>query len=292
MPKLDLMSRVREARASGLSNPAWLTAHPDEVNQVPSREHDRTIRVHVYNTRKEVQGPVPVLINFHGSGFIMPLHGRDDEFALSVVRNTGYMVLDCSYRLAPEHPWPAALQDAEDVVRWVLAQPARFDLYSLTLSGFSAGANLALVLSTEVLRAHTVSQVVAIYPVTNLACNFRLELAPDTTGPDAVPVEMMELFVEAYLPANCDPGNVFVSPAFSPVEKFPNRLFIATAARDRLCPAAEELAERIGKTNKYVETVRFSGCEHGFDREYMRGSLEEMAKDHLYDWVAAFLNGC
>lgn len=60
-------------------------AHPDGVLHIPSRDPGRTIKLHVYHGQPSVK-PQPVLINFHGSGFVVPVHGQDDEFCRLVSR--------------------------------------------------------------------------------------------------------------------------------------------------------------------------------------------------------------
>ncbi|TVY82780.1 putative carboxylesterase [Lachnellula suecica] len=112
--------------------------------------------------------PTPVLINFHGSGFILPMHGIDDLFCRRVADDVQYTVLDVQYRLAPENPWPAAHNDAEDVVKWVLKDSEQFDLTKIALSGFSAGAHIACVTSTVTFAPRTFCSLLAFYPATDL----------------------------------------------------------------------------------------------------------------------------
>lgn len=94
---------------------------PSHVRHIASRDAGRTIKVNVYQPAKSAK-PSPVLVNLHGSGFILPAHGSDDLFCREISRETAYTVLDVQYRLAPENPFPAALNDAEDVINWVLGQ--------------------------------------------------------------------------------------------------------------------------------------------------------------------------
>jgi acetyl esterase/lipase len=68
------------------------------------------------------------LVNFHASGFILPHHGTNDEFCRQISRETKYTVLDSSYRVAPEHSLPVALNDVEDAVSYVRARPEKFGL--------------------------------------------------------------------------------------------------------------------------------------------------------------------
>lgn len=70
---------------------------PDETIQIPSRDSGRGIKAHVYKAALD-KYPKPVLINFHGSGFVFPLHGDDDEFCRYISENTSYTVVDVAYR--------------------------------------------------------------------------------------------------------------------------------------------------------------------------------------------------
>ena len=92
---------------------------PDYLLQVPSRDKHRTIRVYVYKPYVEdgeSSKPAPVLINLYGSGLAIPFYSIDDGFCRFVTKATGYVVLDVNYRLAPEFPFPAALNDIEDTI--------------------------------------------------------------------------------------------------------------------------------------------------------------------------------
>src|SRR5664279_396705 len=97
------------------------TPKPDSVLKIPSRDEGRTIKIHAYNPDIEpgsVGGePHPVLINFYGSGFALQFHGADDRFCRHVATRTNHIVLDVQYRVAPENPFPAPVNDAEDVVK-------------------------------------------------------------------------------------------------------------------------------------------------------------------------------
>ena len=124
----------------------------------------------------------PILINWHGSGWVFPLLGTDALFLKRAAQECNIFVLDADYRKAPEYPFPLPLQDVEDVLRWVGSDSAselRIDAKRVAVSGFSAGAELALVAST-VLRTTTLGEigvdikgVVAFYPETDLSWRLR-----------------------------------------------------------------------------------------------------------------------
>jgi hypothetical protein len=127
---------------------------PDRVLHISSRQGDRKIKVHVYNSRSDDSKPRPVLLNLHGSGFILPFHGSDDEFCARVVRETEYTVLDVQYRLVPENPFPAVLEDVEDVANWILQRPEDFDLTDLpSPDSVQVGTSPSLQLVASVTKA-------------------------------------------------------------------------------------------------------------------------------------------
>ncbi|KAJ5612737.1 Alpha/Beta hydrolase protein [Penicillium lagena] len=288
MPSLDdLLKIANPVRAYALKTFS-VTAHPDEVLQIPSRDEGRFIRIHAYNTLNR-DTPAPVLVNFHGSGFVNPLHGSDDEFCKFIVEKTGFVVLDCAYRLAPENKFPAAVHDAEDAVRWVLSRPEKFDASRLSISGFSAGGILSLVLSSVVFPQGTFKNVLATYPPTDMVQSSADKIAPDESR-DGVSVELLDAFVRCYYTNPEDVKSVLASPALIPVEKFSDRIFLVTAACDRLCLEGEALGNKIkDATTKHVKMLRYDGCEHAFDKAYEKGSVQERAKNDLYERAALFL---
>ncbi|KAL1306323.1 hypothetical protein AAFC00_005043 [Neodothiora populina] len=265
------------------------STHQDETRYVQSRETDRTIKVHVYKP-SDVLEPSPVLINFHGSGFVMYMHGTDDEYALRVARDTHCTVLDVQYRLAPEHPYPAALHDAEDVIRYVLARPQEFDAGSIAISGFSAGGNFALGLSGHVFPQNTFRHVLAFYPPTDLAKDPRTKVAPDTSG-EPLATWMTDIFNDCYIPEGTDKKEPLISPYYIAGDKFPASMFFITCAQDNLAPETEELVDNIKRSpGKHVVHRRVELCGHAWDKSYKPGTPQEKAKDDAYTLAVEFLN--
>jgi acetyl esterase/lipase len=219
-----------------------IETHQDEVLHVPSRDEGRTIKVHIYKSKNPSQ-PSPVLINFHGSGFVIPMHGSDDEFAMRIAKDTEYTVLDVQYRLAPEYPFPSGAHDAEDVVRYVLSRPQEYDLDHLAVSGFSAGGNFALGLSGHVFPTGTFRHVLAYYPPTDLSKEPRTKVAPDTSG-EPLPAWLADVFNSCYLPEGVDWAQPLVSPFYIEGEKFPDSMLVITCAQDTLAPETEELVRK------------------------------------------------
>lgn len=254
-------------------------AHSDRLLYIKSRNARRKIKIHAYEPPAPVRKPSPVLINLHGSGFIIPLHGSDDTFCRHVSQQAGYTVLDVQYRLAPENPFPAALNDVEDVVKWVLEQPDEFDHSRLAISGFSAGGNLALVAASIVFPGDLFRSVIAFYPPTDLATDPGLKKAPDASG-KPIWAFVARVFNQCYIPSTVDPKDPRVSPSFGSVDGFPKNVLIVTAARDSLALEAEALAARIVGRN--VVRKRMEKCEHGWDKNKAPDTVQQEAIDKAY----------
>ena len=90
-------------------------------------------------------GGYPVVINFHGGGFTLGTATDDARWCDTVVNECGAVVISVDYRLAPEHPFPTAVEDGVDAVIWVHNHAAELgiDKDKIVLSGFSSGGNMA-----------------------------------------------------------------------------------------------------------------------------------------------------
>lgn len=213
---------------------------------------------------------------------MLPLHSRDDEFCRLVSRKTDYTVLDMQYRLAPEHPFPAALNDAEDVIKWVLAHPSRFDQTRIALSGFSAGANMVLAAASSVFPKGTFRSLLAFYPICDLSTPPELKKAPDASGP-AIPAFMARTFNQSYTPASVDVRDPRISPLFAPAENFPKNLLVITCAYDNLAPEAEALAAKVeADKGHHVIVRRMEKCGHAWDKYLKVGTDQGNKKDEAY----------
>jgi acetyl esterase/lipase len=262
---------------------------PDEVLFIPSRDVRRTIRVHAYRPSSSSHKPGPVLVNLHGSGFVLPLHGDDDEFCRLVSSRTQYTVLDVKYRLAPEHPFPAALNDTEDVLRWILSKPEDFNRDRLAISGFSAGANLALAVTSVVFPKDTCRSLIAFYPPCDISIEPELKKEPDSGG-KPLPPFIARLFNQSYIPEGEDPKNPRISPRYAPVDRFPKNLLMISCGFDNLALEAEALAADIERsTGHHVIRQRAEKCDHAWDKFAKEGTAQAKAKKDSYDLALEML---
>lgn len=104
------------------------------------------IALRLFDPRAD-RAPGPVIVFYHGGGFVVGSIGTHAGLSAEIARQLDLPVVSVEYRLAPEHPWPAAPDDAEAAARWVAENGAAFDrgFTSLILCGDSAGANLTIV---------------------------------------------------------------------------------------------------------------------------------------------------
>ena len=277
-----------------------LNPKPDDVIFIPARESGRTIKAHVYKPSTADGNPTPVLLNFCGSGFVLRTFGNDDEYCRYVADNTSHTVVDVQYRLAPEHPFPAAFHDAEDVVAWVRSQSEKFDAANVSLSGFSAGANIALaVSSSSPLFAGNKEQnvfhtVMSFYGPTDMALE-----TPHKPQADNTNYIMRKIFPPfSRLCHKClsmgrvDPEDPRISPMFADPRDFPDNVLFITAAQDPFAIEAEKLAETIRQTKgKVAVCSRMDGCAHGWDKEAIRGTSQCQAKNEAYALAVNVLRG-
>jgi acetyl esterase len=110
---------------------------------------DGPVRIRVYRPRDAQQGLRPGVVFLHGGGFVLCSIESHDGFCRRVARNTGAVVVSVDYRLAPEHPAPAAAEDAYAALAWVAehADELGVDPDRILTAGDSAGGNLAAVVS-------------------------------------------------------------------------------------------------------------------------------------------------
>lgn len=270
-----------------------LRPKPDDVLQIASRDKRRTIKVHVYKphaAEAESSNPAPVLINLYGSGLAIPLHGLDDDFCRFVADTTGYVVLDVNYCLAPEYPFPAALNDVEDAVKYVLDHPNKYNASQVSVSGFSSGATLALSAASTTLPRGTFQSLIAFYPATNLFQDPALRKAPVPGGKDRSPF-WTRIFRESYL-RGMDPRDPRISPAFADMSNLPANMLVVTGELDQSALEAEELAERAKNegraTGREVIIRRMKGCGHAFDKK-LTGEASAAAKNETYELVVEML---
>jgi acetyl esterase len=188
--------------------------------------HDRTVSgpggpipVRVYRP-PPAAGPAPVVVWFHGGGWMIGSLDTGDTVARALCHGVGAVVVSVDYRLAPEHPWPAGLEDAAAVLRWTADYPEEHggDPQRILVGGDSSGGNLAAVLAQQSRdTGPALTGQILIYPATDLDLD-RSDRYPsmqeNATGYVLTP-EAVRWCVQTYLPSGADVSDPRISPARS-----------------------------------------------------------------------------
>jgi acetyl esterase len=247
---------VRALRASRIPPPSIALA---EVRDVDADG----IATRLY--RPSADAPLGLLTYFHGGGWVLGSIETHDHVARALAAESACAVLSVDYRLAPEHPFPAGLDDAFTVSTWVQenAPSLGCDPERLAIGGDSAGANLAAVV-TQSGRFPFRFQLL-VYPVT--------DVRGGTTSYDELAEgfgltrEGMRWFLEHYLTgAEGAPNDPRVSPLLADDSAFAAspRTQVITAELDPLRDEGEAYAERLRAAGVAAETTRYDGMIHGF----------------------------
>jgi acetyl esterase/lipase len=150
MPQFDL-NNLGDARESFGRMLAAMAAAIPQIDGVKAKdlsvagpEGAPEIRVRVYRP-ETTRSPVPGLLWMHGGGFVLGSLSMDDAFCKCVVRDCGCCVVSVEYRLAPEHPFPAGIEDCYAALKWVGANAAQLGVNRsrISIGGSSAGGGLA-----------------------------------------------------------------------------------------------------------------------------------------------------
>ncbi len=206
-----------------------------------------------------------LLVFLHGGGWVIGNLETHDNLCRILANSSGHAVLSIDYRLAPEHPFPAALEDAVAAIRWAHANATSLGCSPdrLAIGGDSAGATLAIVVGH--LAPVRLSYQVLVYPATDLTCSFP-SFTENADGPQLT-AAAMSWFVNHYLDGTStsltDPR---VSPHFAAdhvVAASPPTMLI-TAQYDPLRDEGDAYAARLAALGVPTSHVRFSGMYHGF----------------------------
>lgn len=206
-----------------------------------------------------------LLVFLHGGGWVIGNLESHDNLCRILANSSDHAVLSVDYRLAPEHPFPAALEDAVAATRWAHANATSLGCSPdrLAIGGDSAGATLAIVVGH--LAPVPLRYQVLVYPATDLTCSFP-SFVENADGPQLTAAGM-KWFVNHYLG---DTSTSLTDPRVSPhfaadhvVAASPPTLLI-TAQYDPLRDEGDAYAARLAALGVPTSHVRFSGMYHGF----------------------------
>ncbi|MBS0296002.1 MAG: alpha/beta hydrolase [Proteobacteria bacterium] len=203
--------------------------------------------------------PGPAMLFFHGGGFVFCSPETHDALCRRLAAASGWRILSCGYRLAPEYPFPAQHEDAVAAARWTLAhaQELKFDPARLAFGGDSAGAHLALWAATDERLAGKAALLVLLYPLLTLDdAEWSGSIVKDMRllGRTAVAYIRRQLQTREGAALELGPKRLARAPA---------ALIVSGGPLDPVRPDAHPFAERLRAAGVAVTERDFPGLVHG-----------------------------
>ncbi|KAF3396024.1 hypothetical protein F1880_007368 [Penicillium rolfsii] len=214
----------------------------------------------------------PVLLYFHGGGWVLGTIDTENTVCTNICVRANCVVITVDYRLAPEHPWPAAVHDSWEAFQWLVSDGASrlsINLSKMAIGGSSAGGNLAAIVSQKALALSPpvlfASQVLSV-PVTDntaLVTNNKTYALYEQTA--ALPAEKMLWYRKHYLPDESNWAHPEASPLFYQGDwsQLPPAL-ILVAELDVLRAEGEEYGEKLRAAGVSVDLHVMAGMPHPF----------------------------
>lgn len=253
-----------------------------EERVMPGPEGPIPLRVYV----PEGNGPFPVLVYYHGGGWVLCDLSVHDSVCTRLANGAHCLVVSVGYRLAPEHKYPAAAEDAYAALQWVVENAAGLqgDPQRVAVGGDSAGGTLAAVVSLMARDrgGHRPVFQLLVYPVTDH--NFDTPSYRENAEGVLLTRNDMQWFWGHYLASPEDGRQPYASPLrAADVSGLPPAM-VATAEYDPLRDEGEAYAARLRQAGVPVALTRYDGLIHAFINRTQRFSK---ARQAMADVVAA-----
>ncbi len=264
-PKLHTLSAPDARRVTG----SMFQAPPEKIEKVFKIENRKipgpagSIPIRVYTP--EGPGPFPVLVFFHGGGWVICDLDSHDAPCRQLTNKAGCVTVSVDYRLAPEHKFPAGVEDCFAATKWVAehAKELNVDANRLAVGGDSAGGNLSAVISQLARDASgpKIALQLLIYPATEA----ELDTQSHKTFTDYFLTRDDILWFWAhYLRGPADRKDPRVAPALAKSFKGLPAALIITAEFDPLRDEGEAYGEKLRAAGVPVTISRYEGMIHGF----------------------------
>jgi acetyl esterase len=261
-----------------------------EDRQVPGPAGPLSLRLYRPRGARAAAGSgTPLVTFFHGGGWVIGDIDTHDGSCRILSRRTGAIVVSVDYRLAPEHRFPAALDDCDAALMWVAAHAEELggDPGRLGVAGDSAGGNLTAAVTQRAVRrgGPTVAAQALVYPATDLSTERRSFV--DNAQGYFLTADAVRWFTAQYLGDHdrTDPG---ASPLLGDLDGLP-RAVVATAEFDPLHDEGRAYADALEKAGVEVISLDFPGLIHGFMGLGMLSPGSAKATDDVWAAFAALL---
>lgn len=266
-PPLETVSPA-EARRSRRRMATVYAGKPETVGAVRDVEIDADVALRArHYAPDEPRGARPLLVFFHGGGFVFGDLDTHDGVCRLLCRHAGVHILAVDYRLAPEDPFPAAVEDARAALRWAFANASQLEADPLRIGvgGDSAGGNLAAVVAQLAASDDGPEPVLQllIYPAVDITSKSR---SRELFGEGFLLTrEDLDWFELQYLGADKAQGSdPRVSPLLAEDLSGLAPALVVTAAFDPLRDEGEAYAEALRAAGTPAMVRRFPGLMHGF----------------------------
>ena len=231
----------------------------------PARHGDLSLRV--YTPEAWSRTPRPVVVNFHGGGFVLGSARQQDWLCSLVAKNLDAVVVSVDYRLAPTHRFPAGVEDCYDALVWTAAHAVDLggDPTRIGVMGDSAGGNLATVVSILARDAGLhVGHQALIYPVTDMtgAMDGDASYVRNVRGIVLSNADM-EVFRGHYVPEDADLADIRLSPMYADLGDLPPAV-VVVAGLDPLHDSGVRYAQALADAGNVVRVEDFHQMPHGF----------------------------
>ena len=261
-------SSLEESRAAAISGSALLPKRPVSIASTRDLTYPgpaSELAARLYTPLGD--GPFPLTVYYHGGGFVAYSIETHDALARELCAASGSMLLSVEYRLAPEHQFPAPLDDAYAALIWAAAQAGELgaDPSKLAVAGDSAGANLATAVALRArdeagpkLRAQLL-----IYPAVDFADTDRYPSRTENGQGYFLTQEQMRVFGTLYLSDPAHISHPHASPITAELHDLPPAL-VLTAEFDPLRDEGVAYAEALSAAGNRAEHIGGPGMMHGF----------------------------
>lgn len=283
---IDELRRVYEAQRIPLL-PEPLAVLSAEEREIPSRGGPLKVRIY----RPLAQAPdAPLMVFFHGGGWMLASLESYDTPCRRLAAKAGCVVVSVDYRLAPEHRFPAAVDDAWDAYTWAADHAAGFGASPrrLVVCGDSAGGNLAAVVAQRCLDdpRHAPALQVLIYPSTDMTRHWP-SFDRNASG-YMLTTAALRMFFEQYVPDPADRADPRASPMLREDVRGLAPALIASAEFDPLVDENAAYARKLEAAGVPVRHETFAGMLHPFFT--LGGVIRDT--ERLEDLVASAVRAC
>ena len=270
--KKEKANVIRNRDRFGTMSSEELAALPgsEQVLQIPCEDH--TVTVYAITPDTELKHPSPLLINFHGGGFIKVRGDRDKRYCSCLAQDLNCIIWDVDYSVAPEHPFPAAVNEAYAVCAYAFehAEEYGFDKTRISIAGHSAGGTLtaATLINAQRKKEFTFRSALMEYFPSDFKRDPASKLTPKLA---ADPWRIRRAQTEAeyttfYLSSEEDMDNPLCCPMFASDEEFAGfpECLVISAGTDTLVNEVDDFTKKLIENGVTVTAKRIPEAMHGF----------------------------